>query len=132
MANNKQLPVEEPVVLHPHKQTALQTYSTEEELTHLVGQGEWELILGLEVFQKRSPESQIQLFSEAITQRTVKMRKTYYNLINRGSAQRSAAMSILARIRQLESFRDESLQKFYENDGLRMIAEEAGVKVYFY
>ncbi len=114
-----------------YKQTTIQTFSSEEELSHLVKKGEWELILANETFQKRSAESQVQIFQQAIDERIVLLRKSLYYLINRGPKQRAASMGVLQRIRKLEELRDDAIKTFYEK-GPRALAEKAGVKIEFY
>jgi hypothetical protein len=114
-----------------YKQTTIQTFSPEEELAQLVKKGEWELILANETFQKRSPESQIQVFQQAIDERILLLRKSLYYLINRGPKQRAASMGVLQRIRKLEELRDDAINTFYAK-GPRALAEKAGIKIDFY
>ena len=52
MANDVVMKIDDPQEVVIHKQTTIQTFSSEQELQQLVAKGEWEMLLNSEIFQK--------------------------------------------------------------------------------
>lgn len=113
------------------KKTEIQAFTPEEELKYLVERGDWELVLTSKVFQKRSPEGQAQLVSEAVDIRIDQLGKTLNYLVNRGPDHQAAAMGVLQRRKELERIRDAILKKIYEQYP-KTLPDKAGVKIDFY
>ena len=112
------------------KKTLVQSFTPEEELKYLVERGDWELVLTSASFLKRSDEGKAQVVREAIDNRIAQLAQTLNYLVNRGPAQRAAAMGVLQRKKELEAIRDEILKKIYERYP-RSLTDKGGQKIYF-
>lgn len=124
--------IERPQEKQPVEQQVSHSMAESEEyLSNLVKQGEWELLQLSPAFALRPLESQVLVVSQAIDSRIRHLQQIQPALVNKGPEERAGAMGVVHKINELRSIKTEMLNRYFRSLQ-RVLPRTSGTKVEFY